>query len=388
MTYFQEKLKKLSHLPERSEKICLNCNAILEGRFCHVCGQENVEPRETFWKMLTHFVFDLFHFDGKFFSTLKFLLFKPGFLSQEHLKGRRADYLHPIRMYVFTSGFFFLISFNFFQNKQSIININQTTSRTVANDIEELNAKKMQLGKSKVGLNKLFSKKQSDSLQAIINQIDSDILILKLDSTKKGKVKSLNQEQKSNIVIGRDTIRYSTLAQYDSIHNKLPLSDRKDFFSHRFTRQWLYLNEKYNHNIIEIKNAVVEYFLHAIPSLLFVSLPLFAFVLYILYWSRKQYFYSDHLVYMLHLYCAFFIFIFSSLVLSSIIALFNESISEWVSRFFKLILLFYWYKSIRHFYAQSRRKSILKFIILLIANLFLLMLLFIGFFIFSSMTIH
>ena len=377
----------MSQLPERSEKICLNCNAALDGRFCHICGQDNIEPRETFWNMITHFVFDLFHFDGKFFSTLKYLLFKPGFLTQQHLNGRRASYLHPIRMYVFTSAFFFLVFFNFFQNKQTVININQTTYRTVAGDIEELNAKKLQLRKSQVVLDKLFSKKQSDSLQAIINQIDNDILILQRDSTMKGKVKSLNKEQTRNVVIAGDTIRYSTLAQYDSIQSKLPPAERKGFIGNRFTRQWLYLNEKYDSNIVEIKNAVVDKFLHSIPTLLFISLPLFALLLYLLYWSRKQYFYSDHVVYTLHLYCAFFIFIFSSLVLSTIIALINKSISEWVSGLFTLILLFYWYKSIRYFYAQSRGKSILKFILLLIANLFLLMLLFISFFIFSAMTI-
>mgnify|MGYP003521863268 FL=1 len=72
---------------------------------------ENIEPREKFRHMLAHFVFDLFHFDGKFFSTMKALLLKPGFLSAEHLKGRRADYLHPIRLYIFTSAFFFLFFF-------------------------------------------------------------------------------------------------------------------------------------------------------------------------------------------------------------------------------------------------------------------------------------
>ena len=92
----------MPHLPERSEKVCLNCKADLIGRFCHICGQENVEPKEGFWHMVTHFVFDLFHFDGKFLSTLKYLLFKPGYLSKEHLIGKRASYLHPIRMYVFT----------------------------------------------------------------------------------------------------------------------------------------------------------------------------------------------------------------------------------------------------------------------------------------------
>ena len=99
----------MSHLHERKEKICLNCKSVIYGRFCHVCGQENIEPKETFWGLLTHFVYDVTHFDGKFFDTTKYLLFRPGFLALEYLRGRRASYLNPIRMYVFTSAFFFII---------------------------------------------------------------------------------------------------------------------------------------------------------------------------------------------------------------------------------------------------------------------------------------
>src|SRR5207244_3362388 len=53
------------------------------------------------------------HFDSNFFHTVHHLLFKPGFLSKEYLKGRRGSYLHPIRMYVFTSALFFLLFFKF-----------------------------------------------------------------------------------------------------------------------------------------------------------------------------------------------------------------------------------------------------------------------------------
>lgn len=103
----------MSHGKERKEKDCLNCGAELNGRYCHKCGQENIEPKESFLHLVNHFVEDITHFDGKFFTTLKDLLFKPGFLSKEYLKGRRASYLHPIRMYVFTSAAFFLIFFSF-----------------------------------------------------------------------------------------------------------------------------------------------------------------------------------------------------------------------------------------------------------------------------------
>ena len=108
----------MSHNKEREEKICLNCKAAIYGRYCHVCGQENIEPKENFWHLVNHFVEDLTHFDGKFFITLKDLLFKPGFLSVEYLKGKRASYLHPIRMYVFTSAIFFLIFFSFLDTKK------------------------------------------------------------------------------------------------------------------------------------------------------------------------------------------------------------------------------------------------------------------------------
>ncbi|MCW3112565.1 MAG: hypothetical protein JWR18_961 [Segetibacter sp.] len=69
----------MSHFKERKEKNCLNCNAQVQGRYCQVCGQENVEPKETFGHLVTHLIYDITHLDGKFFSSLKYLLFKPGF---------------------------------------------------------------------------------------------------------------------------------------------------------------------------------------------------------------------------------------------------------------------------------------------------------------------
>ncbi|MGV3656323.1 MAG: DUF3667 domain-containing protein [Chitinophagaceae bacterium] len=56
-------------------------------------------------------MYDIFHFDGKFFDTLKYLFFWPGGVAKEYVKGRRNRYLDPIRMYLFTSAVFFLIFF-------------------------------------------------------------------------------------------------------------------------------------------------------------------------------------------------------------------------------------------------------------------------------------
>lgn len=118
----------MSHLKERKERNCLNCQTTVIGRYCHVCGQENLEPKESVWHLVQHFFNDITHFDGKFFATVKYLLRKPGFLSAEYVAGRRASYLNPIRMYVFTSAIFFLILFAL-KDPKDMVNVNEKPER-------------------------------------------------------------------------------------------------------------------------------------------------------------------------------------------------------------------------------------------------------------------
>ncbi len=96
---------------EREEKLCLNCNTVLQGRFCHVCGQENIEQREPILKIILSFVENITFFNSKFFKTLIPFLFKPGFLTKEYNSGRRNTYLSPVKMYFFLSFLFFLVSY-------------------------------------------------------------------------------------------------------------------------------------------------------------------------------------------------------------------------------------------------------------------------------------
>ncbi|HEX5655380.1 MAG TPA: DUF3667 domain-containing protein, partial [Chitinophagaceae bacterium] len=127
----------MSHIPLRKEKDCLNCGTIVQGRYCHECGQENVLPKESFWHMVTHFLYDITHFDSKFFETIKDLAFKPGFLSIEYMKGRRASYLHPVKMYVFTSAVFFLLFFSVFSGDRSF-RLNQPGDMSRKERLKEL----------------------------------------------------------------------------------------------------------------------------------------------------------------------------------------------------------------------------------------------------------
>lgn len=332
------KENQLSNIAERKEKNCLNCNATVHGRYCHVCGQENTEPREKFGHMLTHFVFDLFHFDGKFFRTMKYLLVKPGFMAQEHLRGRRMDYLHPIRLYIFTSAFFFLFFF--------------------------------MVSPGKVDVN--IGKKLSDT--ASIAQSDSESAeILKLDEN------------------------FSSVKEYDSIQQRLPREKQDGYIVRKLQQQNLILKDKYPSRK-EMMNKVFDVFTHQFPKMLFVSLPLFSFLLFLLYARKKNYYYVDHVVFTLHFYSTVFILIFLAICLNMLLdwtgfyEIHGKEGKNYLkgaigSGYLSLLVGFYWYRSLRNFYGQSRRKTIVKFGLQLFINLFLFSLLFLLFFLFSFMII-
>lgn len=89
---------------------CLNCGTALreQDQFCSNCGQETRNTTESFGEFLKHFLSDYFTFDSKILRSFKPLLFRPGFLTNEFLQGKRVTYIPPLRMYIFISIVFFL----------------------------------------------------------------------------------------------------------------------------------------------------------------------------------------------------------------------------------------------------------------------------------------
>ncbi len=374
----------MSHLPERKEKDCLNCGAIVQGRFCQICGQENIEPKESFWHLLTHFMYDITHFDGKFFSTLKYLLFRPGFLSHEYLRGRRASYLHPIRMYVFTSAFFFLVFFSM-NKEENVVKFNEGPSNSAAKQMKRLE-------KIKADNEEMLKDSMPDLARKpvlnLIKMADSDMARLRRDTTVKNNLQSFGKGNDFNLFVddnAGDTL-YKNVNAYDLEQEKLPPGKRDGFLRKKFRRQNIHLREKYQNDGKAILTAIFDKFKHLFPQMLFVSLPLFALLLRLLFVRRKNFFYVNHVVFAIHLYCGTFIIILAGLLISYLADLVNYK-GGWVSGLFTLAGFFYWYKSMRNFYEQRRAKTILKYILVMIFSMIIMILLFSVFFIFSAMSI-
>lgn len=82
---------------------CPNCGEIRTGPHCAWCGQNDRDYRRSSWSLVGDFFRETFELDSKLFRTLKLFLFKPGRLSVEFARNRRASYVSPIRLYLFSS---------------------------------------------------------------------------------------------------------------------------------------------------------------------------------------------------------------------------------------------------------------------------------------------
>ena len=347
----------MSHSPERSEKICLNCDIPLHGKYCHRCGQENREPKESVWQLINHFFQDITHFDGKFFNTLRLLIARPGFLSKEYIKGRRSGYLNPVRMYVFTSALFFLIFFSMFNVdlKEDDMKPNVANNSAIADSIDK----------------RVDSVLRSKGIEP--NEMDDSLKFSGLNEKMDTLVK-MPRGRKWSVGFGKDD--YTSKNAYDSIQRQLPPRERDGWIERKFQYRSIELKEKYKDNKSGLVSDLANSFLHQLPYLLFVSLPLYALFLKLLYVRRKHFFYIDHVIFLLHLYIFTFIFMLVFIAINKLEDSFDAS---WISFFhFPLFVfgIYYTVKAMRNFYSQGWGKTILKFVLLNLLASFSLILLF------------
>lgn len=88
---------------------CLNCGAVVRGRFCVDCGQTTDTHVPTLVEVAGDAIASISNFDSRLWRTVTMLFFKPGFLTQEFLAGRRARYVPPLRLYLVLSVLTFLV---------------------------------------------------------------------------------------------------------------------------------------------------------------------------------------------------------------------------------------------------------------------------------------
>ncbi|MDO3644980.1 DUF3667 domain-containing protein [Mucilaginibacter sp. L3T2-6] len=322
----------------RQENDCLNCGTILKGKYCHNCGQENLEIKESFGHMMNHAISDYFHFDHQFFHTLKPLLFKPGFLTNEYMAGRRAQYLHPVKMYIFISIVYFLLLFKTGHDTE-IVKVNATPG------------------------NPAHSGKVVDSVsKAIINNhnisaADKKKLLEKIkkeDAKGVQPIDTVNENFKSGLLTLTPDSSYN---QYMLRQQALPAEQRDGWIERMINKKAFSYKSKYGNRSKEVFFDEVR---HNIPKMMFLLLPLFALILKISFWRNKK-FYVEHLIFAFHLHCFLFIFL-AFIMLLNLILPESKTIADCIGLAATLYIIWYIYRSLKVVYHRSVFRTITKFI--------------------------
>lgn len=90
---------------------CSDCGAETSGNFCANCGQPTHVHR-TLLHLGEELLHGVMHFDARIWRTLPLLAFNPGRLTREWVEGKRARYVSPLALFLFTIFLmFFILSF-------------------------------------------------------------------------------------------------------------------------------------------------------------------------------------------------------------------------------------------------------------------------------------
>lgn len=190
---------------------------------------------------MSHFVGHYFHYDSKFYQTIRALLFSPGTLTLAYWNKQRARYIPPISLYIFISAVYFLLSFTVrggFFDEHSIVD------------------KKVPKAAIKHGV----------SFANGPDAKDNEAIVFSFDSTEQPDA-GVGPSLKSGNAIA-------------SVFEKKLIKIKRE---HGSVSE--FIAEKLNHNI---------------PKLFFFMIPILALLIKLCYLKRKDLFFVDHAIFSIH----------------------------------------------------------------------------------------
>lgn len=346
----------MSHGKVRDEKSCLNCGHVVEERFCPHCGQENIQPKQPFYYLFTHFIEDFTHYDGQFWKTIKYLLVRPGKLTKEYLAGKRQSYVAPVKLYIFISFITFFLpsllsSSEEEQEKNNVYTLNTTerekaSKERVAKILDSINKENKNMLIPKSAINDLKVTEVNG------NDIETDAL----GETKDGKL----------MILGAKNMK-----QFDSLYAKRA-DDRSSFdFMRPIAKKIFHLQEQ-GLNKQQIFAKFTDTVVHTLPKALFIYLPIFAFFLW-LFHNKKKWWFFDNGIFTLHYFSFLLLGILILIFLSDLMSLLPDySIFNILNSLVYTAaigyMLVYFFIAHHRVYENSRSISVIKGISLFIIN--------------------
>lgn len=294
---------------------CANCHTIFaddHSNYCANCGQENHTHKLPVKHFVIELVESLSHFDTKVLASLKDLVLYPGLVIQKFNDNKRARYVPPIRLYAFMSFMFFLI-------------LTTVTTKEV-----------------------------------------EKVSILIQNTSNKGHIASVNFIHKTVI----DAPTMQVLIKLPKLTNMLidsvlyKKNIQTDWINTRLLNSIVRL-EKDELTLSDLYNKFIKYSSYAI----FILMPIFALLL-MLFYRKRNYYYSEFLVFSIY-YHTFIFGVFSLLIILQ--SLFNIK-GNYIALFLLFSVFSYLGLALRKVFWDSVITTTLKTVLLSMTYLLLLLL--------------
>lgn len=342
--------------------VCTNCDTMLTGQYCAQCGQRFGTRMISLWELIreaSEFLTDL---DSRLWRTLGMLLFRPGKLTLDYLRGRRARYIPPLKLFiVFSLLFFFLLALG------ARIGMEGPRVSTEASDGD--NGVSISFGSDDDAAGEVSGDADlAPDTESGSNQIANPV------ATAADQSVTADTESGSEVSVEADENRC------EDLDIDLDLGPESGWL-----RTWLTeerLTATCNKVVEDHGESFTRALLENIPMMMFFFLPVMALVMKLAYPLSKRY-YVEHLLFLVHFH-AFFYFV---LTLNLIVEWAFEGstrLPDWpapvIATLTMIYIPVYLYRAMRVVYQQSAGVTLAKYALLGVAY-------FIGLFLMFAVTL-
>lgn len=385
---------------DAASALCENCGRPRADRFCPLCGQNDRNYSRSLLPVLGELVRESFEFDGRLAQTLKLLLFRPGSLSTEFSHNRRARYMTPVRLYLFTSVVFFLtmslvvsrdpgpregeldegpssslaeIPGEVMDSLQAVISL-QTVVDSIQAAVPGLQLQidgedvpvSMEISESGIGaLRANLAPSQQSRLDDLLNresargtQIFLAALAAFFDSEAQAWSEGGRQADpgpEEDIAPAADSAAQmaGTTAGAPPPGAAVVLPGFRGFLARMILNSMV--------DLLHDRDAFIERSIGNLSIAMFFLLPVYALILAVLYWRQKRY-YIEHLVFGMHVHS--FLFIIVTLMLIASITPMGAAGQLWTLGILGLVVYAYPIIALRRFYENGWFVTLVKAFVL------------------------
>src|SRR5438445_1196388 len=318
---------------------CENCGAELQGHWCPQCGQPAIEYRRSFRHVIADVLESFLNWDSKFFTTIALLILKPWRLTNEFLAGKRVRYVNPLRLYLLASILFF------FAVNYGAKDLRLQPGKLSPKDRVELEAdlKKGDLPPA-----------AREQLEALLRESPSPNS--SPPSTSPSPATSVPSPPSPAPETDKQKQEYGKIGErpfavFDQAKSTTPFerwieARAKEKMGEHGTKMGLFIATLFSN----------------LPYMMLCCIPLFAFVLKVLYF-RRHIFYIDHLIYALHIhtfaYTGIMLIVLATIGLSRVV---TGPIAGWIIALLWIAFVMQIFLSIHRVYRQSWFISTFKFL--------------------------